>query len=265
MAGHTAVVQLPSSKGPLAPELSTFTYPPHSDLPSVGTFRTQQSKFSDPTTFLVNFRERLRLFGYPDAVLCQLFLTCLEGLAWDWYVSLPKGSIPDFATLTQRFLARFETIKKSEITYDSLLSIKQGPREPTRQHVNRFVESAYRVSDFDDKIAVLALRKGLLKCPLRFEACKHVFPTLREFVTFANAYIQGKEDAYSFEEDKRSGYRTPPRQNYNGRGRQNRRGRQPHSASQPPNTSRYLPGTGESRQPIYNTYHSLRKPREKIL
>jgi hypothetical protein len=110
--GHAAIVQPPSSEGPLASELYAFTYPPHSDLPSVGTFGTPQSKFTDLTTFVVNFRERLRLFGYPDAVLCRLFPTCLEGPAWDWYVSLPKGSISDFATLTQRFLARFETIKK---------------------------------------------------------------------------------------------------------------------------------------------------------
>jgi Retrotransposon gag protein len=121
--------------------------------------------------------------------LCRLFLTCLEGAVWDIYVSLPKGSIFDFTTLTQRFLARFETINKPKINCDSLLSIKQAPQKPTRQFVNRFVESAYMVSVFDDKIAVLALRKGLLKGPLRFEACKHTFMTLREFVTFVNAYI----------------------------------------------------------------------------
>jgi hypothetical protein len=121
------------------------------------------------------------------------------------------------------------------------------------------------VFDFDDKIAVLALRKGLLKGLLHFEACKHTFSTLREFVTFANAYIQDEEDAYSSEEDKRQGHQTPPRQNYNGRSRQNRRGRQPHLVAQLSPTSRYLSSTGEARQLIYNTYHSLNKPREEIL
>jgi hypothetical protein len=121
------------------------------------------------------------------------------------------------------------------------------------------------VSDFDDKISVLALRKGLLKGPMRFETCKHTFPNLQEFVTFANAYIQDEEDTYNSEKDKRPGHRTPQRPNYTGRSRQNRRSRQPHPATQPPNTSRYLPGTGESRQPIYNTYHSLSKPRKEIL
>jgi hypothetical protein len=63
------------------------------------------------------------------------------------------------------------------------------------------------VSNFDDKITFLALRKGLLKAPLRFEECKHTFPTLREFMTFANAYIQGAEDTYSSEEDMRQAHR----------------------------------------------------------
>jgi F0F1-type ATP synthase epsilon subunit len=68
-------------------------------------------------------------------------------------------------------MANFETIKKPKITCDSLLSIKQGPRESTRMYVNIFVESAYRVSDIDDNIAVLALRKGLIKGTL---ALRHV-------------------------------------------------------------------------------------------
>jgi hypothetical protein len=79
-------------------------------------------------------------------------------------------------------LARFKIIKKAKITYDSLLSIKQGPCESTQMYINKFVESAYRISDFDDKILVLALRKGLLKSQLCFE---------------------GKEDAYSSKEDRR--------------------------------------------------------------
>jgi hypothetical protein len=45
--------------GPLAPQLYIFTYRTHADLPNVGTFSTPQSKFTDPTTFIVNFWERL--------------------------------------------------------------------------------------------------------------------------------------------------------------------------------------------------------------
>jgi hypothetical protein len=63
------------------------------------------------------------------------------------------------------------------------------------------------VSNYDDEIIVLTLRKGLLKGPLRFEECKHTFPTLREFMTFANAYIQGAEDTYSSKEDMRQAHR----------------------------------------------------------
>jgi hypothetical protein len=48
------------------------------------------------------------------------------------------------------------------------------------------MESAYRVSNINDKIAVLALWKGLLKCQLCFETCKHIFSTLWEFMTFVN-------------------------------------------------------------------------------
>jgi hypothetical protein len=94
-------------------------------------------------------------------------------------------------------------IRKPELTCDSMLSIKHAPHEPTRAYINKFVEYAYRVSNFDDKIAFLALRKWLLKGQLHFEACKHIFSTLREFINFTNAYIQDEENAYSSEEDRK--------------------------------------------------------------
>jgi hypothetical protein len=56
------------------------------------------------------------------------------------------------------------------------------------------------VSDFDDKITLLALRKSLFKVTCD---SKHDFFSLREFVNFMSAYIQAEENAYSSDEDKR--------------------------------------------------------------
>jgi hypothetical protein len=57
----------------------------------------------------------------------------------------------------------------------------------------------------------------------------------------------------------------PPRHNYNSRNRQSMRGQKIQPENFPPSSSRYQTGTDDTRQPIYNTYHSLSKPREKIL
>jgi hypothetical protein len=71
------------SDGPLIPELYGTTIPPNADIPSLGNFGSSKSCFSDPKAFLVSFRERQRLMGFGDSVLCRLFPTCLEGSAWD--------------------------------------------------------------------------------------------------------------------------------------------------------------------------------------
>ena len=81
-----------------------------------------------------------------------------------------------------------------------MFDIVQGAEEPTRKYVDRFLEASKNVKGYDDKLAILALRRGLQKGNLRFESHKHEFATLQEFVQFAGAYIRGEEDAASEEE-----------------------------------------------------------------
>jgi hypothetical protein len=52
------------------------------------------------------------------------------------------------------------------------LDIQQGPNESTRAYIDRFLEVVQDVKDFDDKIAILAIRWGLKKGNLLFEAHK---------------------------------------------------------------------------------------------
>ena len=92
--------------------------------------------------------------------MCRLFPTCLEGPAWEWYNSLPAQSISTFDQLVKAFLGRFGNIRKTERSYESLLSFQQGKNESTRKYVDRFVEAAQQVKDFDDKVALLAIRRG---------------------------------------------------------------------------------------------------------
>jgi hypothetical protein len=124
-SGNLTTFHSSSTGGTQAHHFYVFTYHLHLDFLSVETFGALQSKFKDPTAFIVNFRERLRLFKYPDVVLFLLFPTYLKRIVWNWYASFPKGLIFDFSVLSQKFLAHFEIIKKFEVTCDSILSIKQ--------------------------------------------------------------------------------------------------------------------------------------------
>jgi hypothetical protein len=82
-SGNLTAFHSSSTEGTQAHHLYVFTYHLHLDFLSVGTFGALQSKFKDPTAFIVNFRERLRLFKYPDVVLFLLFLTYLKRTVWN--------------------------------------------------------------------------------------------------------------------------------------------------------------------------------------
>ena len=49
------------------------------------------------------------------------------------------------------------------------------------------------MKDFDDKVALMAIKKGLRKGPLRYEAHKNEFATFHEFIDFSGPIIRGEE------------------------------------------------------------------------
>ena len=48
--------------------------------------------------------------------------------------------------------------------------------------------------DYDDRIALLAVRKELRKGPLRFQAHGQNFQTLQQFVNLSTDFLRGEED-----------------------------------------------------------------------
>ena len=182
------------TEGPLDYALYQTILPPNSEIPNIGNFGMSQSKFADPKTFLVAFKERFRLAGYSDAVMCRVFPTCLEGKALEWYTSLPQQSITTFNQLAASFLNRFGGIRKVDKTCDSLLLIKQEPAESTRKFIDRFLEETKEVVDYDDRIALLAVKKGLKQGKLRFEAHSRNFSNLQQFINFSTDHLRGEED-----------------------------------------------------------------------
>ena len=180
--------------GPLSQDLYRTILPPNSKIPNIGSFGMTQSRYQDPKAFLIAFKERFQLAGYSDAVMCRVFPTCLEGKDWEWYNSLPARSINTFNQVATLFINRFGQIKKAEKTCDGLLLLQQGPAETTRKFIDRFLEETKEVIDYDDRIALLAVRKGLRKGPLRFQAHSQNFRTLQEFVNFSTDFLRGEED-----------------------------------------------------------------------
>jgi hypothetical protein len=77
------------ASGPLSPEMYQLT------LHNLDEFKGNDDK-KDPESFIHGFHERLSLLGAFDDIICRVFSTCLTGEAWDWYKTLPVGTIKSF-------------------------------------------------------------------------------------------------------------------------------------------------------------------------
>jgi hypothetical protein len=113
-------------------------------------------------------------------------------------MTLPHGSIDCFEQFAKKFLSKFAGVKPPEATCESLFQIKQKFGESTRKYVNRFVAATRLVNGYTEEIAVTAIRMGLKQGgpgSLRFDSHRHNHKTLQDFVSFAEGYIRGEEDA----------------------------------------------------------------------
>ena len=69
--------------------------------------------------------------------MTRMFIGTLKGVAFDWFRSLPPGSISSLIDLETRFLSRFYE-DDTEVTMDKLLSTVQRKGESVRDYIKRF-------------------------------------------------------------------------------------------------------------------------------
>ena len=69
--------------------------------------------------------------------MARLFIGTLKGVAFDWFRSLPPGSVNSWIDLKTRFLSRFYE-DNTEVTMDKLLSTIQKKGESVRDYTERF-------------------------------------------------------------------------------------------------------------------------------
>ena len=72
-----------------------------------------------------------------DAIVARLFIGTLKGIAFEWFMKLPTGSIKTWANLEKLFLARFFE-DYTEIIVPTLLVTKQKKGESIKLFMKRF-------------------------------------------------------------------------------------------------------------------------------
>jgi len=72
-----------------------------------------------------------------DAIIIRLFISALKRVVFDWFKSLPNGSINSWVDLDTWFLFRFYE-DDIEVTVDKFLSTVQKGGEAVRNYIERF-------------------------------------------------------------------------------------------------------------------------------
>ena len=86
---------------------------------------------SSPNQHIYYFRSLTCNIIDNDAITAKLFIGILKGVSFDWFRSLPSGSINSWVDLKTRFLCRFYE-DDTEVTMDMLLSMAQKGEESMR-------------------------------------------------------------------------------------------------------------------------------------
>ena len=83
------------------------------------------------------FKSQTRNVVSNDVIMAHLFIGTLKGVAFEWFMKLPAGSIKKWADLKKLFLARFFK-DDIEVSVPTLLTTKQKKRESIKAFVERF-------------------------------------------------------------------------------------------------------------------------------
>ena len=127
-------------------------------------FKLPTIKAYDGTSDLANhvrtFMNALLLQPVMEAIKCRAFPQTLSGMAQHWYSFLPPNSISCFADLSRAFIGQFVGSKTHAKSSTSLMNLHQGRNESLREYMNQLTKEALKVSNLDQKVAMIALQQG---------------------------------------------------------------------------------------------------------
>ncbi|XP_029129437.1 uncharacterized protein LOC114916542 [Cajanus cajan] len=122
-----------------------------------------------------------------------MFVGTLTGIALKWFSRLPDRSITDFNVLSRKFVTQFAANKVNPPTIVDLLNVHQGLGETLKEYLTKFSQEAAKIPDIDEKMIVVALRKGLRLGPYGESLIHNAVKTMTEALPRAMYYIKVEE------------------------------------------------------------------------
>lgn len=139
-------------------EWDNVVYPPKYKPLTIEAFDGKGSS----RRFLKYFTTTTEHLPKDDALQTNLFVGALQGVAYDWFCSLPDNCISSFDDLKELFLSRFYD-GGMDMTMSSLMDIVQKEKEPVRAYIERFRQAALKLPPgISESVIMDSYRKNML-------------------------------------------------------------------------------------------------------
>ena len=138
-------------------EWDSVPYPPKFKPPTLHTYDGKSSR----NQHIYYFRSQTGNVIDNDAIMDRLFIRTLNGVAFDWFRSLPSSSINSWIDLETRFLSRFYE-DDTKVTMDKLFSTVQKGGESVREYIKSFCN-----------LSLMCLAG--MPLPMLLQTCRHNF------------------------------------------------------------------------------------------
>ncbi|XP_057443198.1 uncharacterized protein LOC130734966 [Lotus japonicus] len=130
----------------------------------------------------------MAMSAVSDAVKCRVFPSTFRGVAMDWFMALPQGSLAKFHDFSSKFLGHFSTR-----TIQDLFDMRQWEREALEQYMKRYSAASARFEELEPRMCVCAFKGGLFRGKFSRELSRELASSMTEVRARAHDYILEEE------------------------------------------------------------------------
>lgn len=112
---------------------------------------------NDLAEHIASYRAHVVVSTTCEAMLCKFFPTILSGLTFNWYTTLPQGSVDSFTSLKSLFLNHIVASKRQKKSNLHLMSVIQKEGESFTSYIQSFHEEVLSILRATKAATVLAI------------------------------------------------------------------------------------------------------------
>ncbi|XP_062080496.1 uncharacterized protein LOC133785261 [Humulus lupulus] len=177
-------------RSPFSDQINALIVPPKFKMPTWKVYTGRE----DPVSHVNNFEIQTDLQGVRDDVRCRIFPTTLSNFSQQWFFKLEPGTITSWDTMVRFFYSQLFAARIPSTELNDLVDIKQGPDEPLKDYVQKFVQAATRSKTVNDDGKVMTIMDGIqVKGPLGNDLRRKTICSTREFLDRTNKFIKLEE------------------------------------------------------------------------